>query len=586
MITRSYLVKLSAGESDSSRVWNSRKPLAVGHPMRWVMEQSEGGVRIRGENEGEEFEHFVKDSEIEKTASVILGATPKSKTGLRLELRAVATVAAASASQESVGSSLRIFYCKDTWTVDSTVLTKSYVAKIDGKKIFKVKGTESGVFAKHDPIEVTSLVDGVTFNTVMKKGETRRLRFFEVSGSEISYKDSNWKLASFQKDANTNPFATGLVADAESNLFNRTLKGAVAALLLAGLITWFIPSAPVVAKKEEKIHILLAAKKKVSHGLMTAAPTGDPRASDISIGKKGVSKNAGKKGTRVAATKKVAPSGKPVSLRAQAKTHTPVQKRVAMKQAPRAPVKTASMKKAAPSRVAKAPTRPSRSQSVAVAKPAPVQHSELFKTLSSSSFRKTARSLVMGGASGSGKGSADSVAEARSLGTSSGSGRGALGGTGGVSTRSASVSGFGGGGMGDGDGGPGSAGAGYGRGSYSKVSGQGKSFVSMDTGASEVDEGLTRDQVGRVIHSHSNEIRYCYESATLRNSNLAGSLTMKFSINGPGDVVTAGIGASTVGDRRFHDCIVSRLKGWKFPKPRGGVVVAVAYPFMFKSLTR
>lgn len=564
MMTRSYLVKLSAGDSDSSRIWNSRKPLTVGHPFRWVMEQEEGGVRIRGENQ----EQFLKHSDIEKTASIVLGSGAKNS-GLRLELRPVGTVAAASAGQEKVGSSLRIFYCKNSWTVDSSELTRTFVARIDGKKVFKLKGNESGVYAPNELIEMTSFVDGITFDTKMKAGETRRLAFSALSGSMIQFGESNWKLVSFEKDSTAKPFSTGALADAESNLFKKTLKGAIAAMFVASVIAWFVPNSPVVAKKDEKVRILLTAKKKVVKGLMTAAPTGDPRARDTSIGTKGSSKNAGKKGTRVAATKKVAPSGKMAP------------KRVAMKKS-----SPAKAKPAAPSRMAKAPTKVARARPVAVSRPAPVQHSELFKTLSSSSFKKTARSLVAGNASGSGKGAADSVAEARSLGSSSGSGRGNLGGTGGVSTRSAAVSGFGGGGMGDGDGGPGSAGAGYGRGSHSKVSGQGKSFVSMDTGASEVDEGLTRDQVGRVIHAHFNEIRYCYESATLRSPDVSGRVTMKFSINAPGDVLTAGIGSSTVGDRRFHDCIVSRLKGWKFPKPRGGIVVAVAYPIMLKSLTR
>jgi len=448
--------------------------------------------------------------------------------------------------------------------VDSTELTKDFVARIDGKKVFKVKRSDGLV-------DITALVSGVTFKTEMKKGETRRVSVGEISGTVVTFADSMWKFASFEKDSST-AFATPVAADAEAKLFKKTLQGAVAAMLLASLISWFVPTPPPVAKTEQKVRILLAKKKTVK-GFMTAAPTGDPKASDLSVGKKGVAKNAGKKGTRVATTKKVAPSGKRVA-HAQPKA-----KPVAKASAKAAPKKVAM--KASPKKVV-AKSAPSK----AASRPAPVQHSELFKTLASSSLRKTAKSLVSGTVSGSGKGSAASAAEARSLGTSSGSGRGALGGADGVSTRSAAVSGFGGGGLGDGDGGPGSAGAGYGRGSYSKVSGQGKSFVSMDTGASDVDEGLTREQVGRVIHAHMNEIRYCYDSAVLRTPDVAGRMTVKFSINAPGDVQTAGVGASNVGDRRLHDCIVSRLKGWKFPKPRGGVVVAVAYPFMFKTLTR
>ena len=103
---------------------------------------------------------------------------------------------------------------------------------------------------------------------------------------------------------------------------------------------------------------------------------------------------------------------------------------------------------------------------------------------------------------------------------------------------------------------------------------------------SSVDEGLTKDEVGEVIHKHLSEVRYCYESAMIRSPDIEGKLMTDFTINGQGIVKSADVKSSTLPDPRLDDCIIRRLVTWKFPKPRGGVDVAVAYPFIFKSLGR
>ncbi|MBC7386863.1 MAG: AgmX/PglI C-terminal domain-containing protein [Cryobacterium sp.] len=588
MNNRSYLVKISAGTSDSSRVWNPRKPMIVGHPMRWLVSKVESGVEVTSLHSSTK--HFVKNAEIEKVAEILLAKGEKDAGGLKLQLRLVGSVPSAHAAPASGGSSLRIFYCKADWTIESAELTSKYVARIEGNKVFQLKGNVSGVYAPTDTVELEALTDGVAFaGANIRRGEKRLVRFCDASNSVIAFGGSEWKLAPFSKDTSSSPFATGMIADADAKLFEKTLKGALAATLVAGLLAWFMPAPELEAKKEEPVKILLA-KKKVVKGFMTAAPTGDPRAHDFSVGKNGSAKSAGKKGTAVAHSKKVAPAGER-HAETRVASHAPA--KAVAKSAAKSAAKPHSVKVAAAKPAAKAGSKTvahskstSRAHTVAVARPVPVPHSELFKTFSSSTLRKATAGLLAGGGASGARSASDSAAEARSVGNSGGgSGRSALGGTGGVSTRSASVSGFGGGGLGNGDGGPGSSGAGYGRGSNSKVSGQGRSLVSMDTGASDVDEGLTREQVARVVNAHMNEIRYCYDSAKLRASDLSGTVKMKFSIGAPGDVQTASVGSSTVGNRDLHDCLAGRIKNWRFPKPKGGVTVATTFPFMFKSLS-
>lgn len=130
---------------------------------------------------------------------------------------------------------------------------------------------------------------------------------------------------------------------------------------------------------------------------------------------------------------------------------------------------------------------------------------------------------------------------------------------------------------------------GYGKGERAAVAGQGKGFVpfvSADSSGSVVDEGLTKDEVGEVIHRHLSEVRYCYESAMVRAPDVEGKLITAFVIGGNGIVKSAEAKSSTLPDPRLDDCILRRLATWKFPKPRGGVDVAVSYPFIFKTLGR
>ena len=131
-----------------------------------------------------------------------------------------------------------------------------------------------------------------------------------------------------------------------------------------------------------------------------------------------------------------------------------------------------------------------------------------------------------------------------------------------------------------------SKGVGYGKGNHANVQGQGRNLISIEGSISSIEEGLTKDEVGEVIHRHISEVRYCYESAMIRNSDLEGKLVVNFTIGGAGMVTLSNVNTSTLQDARLDDCILRRLGTWKFPQPKGGINVAVTYPFIFKTLGR
>lgn len=112
---------------------------------------------------------------------------------------------------------------------------------------------------------------------------------------------------------------------------------------------------------------------------------------------------------------------------------------------------------------------------------------------------------------------------------------------------------------------------------------QGSSLVAVGNQGIGVADGLTRDEVGKVIRKHLGEVRYCYESALAREPGLEGKLVVSFTVGGTGAVKEVNVKESS-GSSALDQCISNRLMGWKFPKPRQGVDVGVSYPFIFKSL--
>jgi len=99
----------------------------------------------------------------------------------------------------------------------------------------------------------------------------------------------------------------------------------------------------------------------------------------------------------------------------------------------------------------------------------------------------------------------------------------------------------------------------------------------------EVQGGLDRDVIARVIQSQLGQIRYCYERQLSASPDLYGKIQVKFTIGAEGSVQTQAIGNSSLNNAMVEGCILRRVASWQFPKPKGGTQVIVTYPFLFKS---
>ncbi len=94
---------------------------------------------------------------------------------------------------------------------------------------------------------------------------------------------------------------------------------------------------------------------------------------------------------------------------------------------------------------------------------------------------------------------------------------------------------------------------------------------------------LSMETIRRVIHSHRDQIKYCYSQELTRHPKLAGKVSIKFTINSSGYVQQSAVSATSLHNSQVERCIMGRIRTWKFPKPRGGGVVIVNYPFLFKT---
>lgn len=91
-----------------------------------------------------------------------------------------------------------------------------------------------------------------------------------------------------------------------------------------------------------------------------------------------------------------------------------------------------------------------------------------------------------------------------------------------------------------------------------------------------------REVVGGVISKNSRQVLACYETQLIRNPDLSGKVTVKFTIESNGRVGDVEIAESTLSDKGVEDCLKKRIQRWRFPEPKGGGICVVNYPWMFQ----
>lgn len=484
----SFIVTTSVSGRTRTQLWNPEIPLALGHPLRWIAERTQDGVRVRSMalTPGT----LTRDSlceinhqKIEQGTEVSLPGTG----GMSLTIRPAFTQVPAFGGRR--GDRLSVYSCKGAWVTASALFENAF------KTPFFSLQEQSGQYTFDVRTEGLSLRLAGQAPRTLPKGQPLQIASAEIIDAVLEHGTLSWRFGLSQTVALPTPKKSE--ADSETAWFKRALSYAAVGFGALMVVAWIWP-----APEPETAELIPAQFAKI---ILSKPP---------------------------AQTKASASEGNPTLSKA-----------------------------AMPEKVAKA--------AVVQAFRAKALSSAVSGLLKGGMTNLLAQSDFVAGKSDSARKSFD--AKSAALGQSSAA-------TGVSSATNQTVATIGGSGQGKG--------AGYGKGEHAGVKGQGAAFVSMDIAGAAVDEGLTKDEVGEVIHRHLSEVRYCYESAMIRTPDLEGKLMTAFVIGGNGVVKSTEVKSSTVPDPRLDDCILRRLATWKFPTPRGNIDVAVAYPFIFKTLGR
>jgi metallo-beta-lactamase class B len=105
-------------------------------------------------------------------------------------------------------------------------------------------------------------------------------------------------------------------------------------------------------------------------------------------------------------------------------------------------------------------------------------------------------------------------------------------------------------------------------------------FEHQPDGSAHARGNLDKEVIRSVIRRHLDEVKFCYEEELVRQPGLAGRIMVQFTIAASGQVVASVLQNSTMGNARVETCTVEAVRRWQFPKPLGGGIVIVSYPFV------
>ncbi len=143
-----------------------------------------------------------------------------------------------------------------------------------------------------------------------------------------------------------------------------------------------------------------------------------------------------------------------------------------------------------------------------------------------------------------------------------------------------------GGGFGSGSGGPGGRGlGGPGRGGLGSGEGTGSGKSEGErkvagAGGAKAGQGLTPEQINRVVMSRMGAFRACYEIALDKDPTAHGGVSVAFSVSPGGDVASASVSHSSLGNPRVEGCVLRTFNRLRFPA--ADKATNANYPFLFK----
>jgi TonB family protein len=93
---------------------------------------------------------------------------------------------------------------------------------------------------------------------------------------------------------------------------------------------------------------------------------------------------------------------------------------------------------------------------------------------------------------------------------------------------------------------------------------------------------LPKEAIARVVRSHLEAIKSCYEKEVAQHPDLQGSVEVGWTVEKDGSVSGARVVRSTLNEKNVESCIVAEVARWRFITAPERTVVA-RFPFVFKT---
>ncbi len=107
--------------------------------------------------------------------------------------------------------------------------------------------------------------------------------------------------------------------------------------------------------------------------------------------------------------------------------------------------------------------------------------------------------------------------------------------------------------------------------------------VGLAKGKQPKGDGLTSQEIIDTVQKYSEDQKACYSELLEKDKTAEGKVKIRMLIDLSGKISGSRIEENGFKDKSLGNCLMAKMKGWVFPKPRGGEIMSVAYPFAFKT---
>ncbi|NUN14311.1 MAG: energy transducer TonB [Myxococcales bacterium] len=109
-----------------------------------------------------------------------------------------------------------------------------------------------------------------------------------------------------------------------------------------------------------------------------------------------------------------------------------------------------------------------------------------------------------------------------------------------------------------------------------------KKVGSINVGSGSSQGFCQKSDITNQVRRRAGAIRACYERELQIHANLAGKITIRWTINTEGAVDGAQVIDSSLSNKAVEECVLRTIRRVRFAKPEGGVCV-VQWPFVFNA---